>query len=756
MASSSGHKAKAEFSGGWLAPGMGDIDLSELERDPELRRDERQALRAWIDHPIHLEGIREAIPRIWAPLARVHDRQPPGAHGTKKGWQWILRHLYHENCTIWGVPEESWLADFTTNYSASQARPYVFCYAYVLRNYAFSSALVRHVSSTTSARLIFGGAAFDALYVQMEKSLVSLGYNLPSLRQALPTMLATLMLTTRTSDPAAYTEDVLRDLEAGGYGDSVRLNCGKVSRALSLLGYLPEPLRMRHYKRFKDRDTRGIAPEWVALAHQWRDTSTIGATTRQSGHGFILRIGLWLADKHPEVRRPRDWTPGIAAEAIAFVSNMKVGDYALPSAPPLPAHRLGQPLSFNSQCSVIMHLRRFFLDVEIWEWEKLRFNPRYHLATPTRILRQRGVNPRIVDERIWTKLIWASLNLQPEDVKRQRHYPFALVRAVGMVWTHAGLRENEIRRLRVGCSVPQLQEINAEHGESVPANTLTYLTVPPSKTAREFVKPVGFAVHEAIKAWMDERAVQPDLLDAKTGEQVQYLFAHRGKMIGQSFIDGTVIPALCEKAGVPREDSRGKITSHRARASIVTALANSPQGLSLPELMKWVGHRCSRSTMHYLAIRPTRLAATFAQADRTAHMIEVLLDHEAVVNGDAAAGRPYKFYDLGDSFCTNPFWSTCAHRMACARCDFNLPKDSSYAQALETRTSVQRLLETVPLSDDERAAAEGDRNAVDRFIGKLEDKVTLDGRTRREIEATSLVEREAMKPVLQRSLHPSK
>ena len=71
------------------------------------------------------------------------------------------------------------------------------------------------------------------------------------------------------------------------------------------------------------------------------------------------------------------------------------------------------------------------------------------------------------------------------------------------------------------------------------------------------------------------------------------------------------------------------------------------------------------------------------------------------------------------------------------------------------RTSVQRLLETVPLSDDERTAAEGDRNAVDRFIGKLEDKVTLDGRTRREIEATSLVEREAMKPVLQRSSHPS-
>ncbi len=739
MTRSSGYKSKAEFHGGWVTPGMEDIDLSGIDRDPELQRDERQALRAWIDQPTHFAEIRDAIPRVWAPLAAIHDRQPPEKNGTKKGWQWILRHLYREDCTIWGVPDESWLPDFTTNYSASQARPYVFCYAYVLRNYPFSPALVRHVSAKISARLIFGSATFDAVYAQIEDALLSLGYHPPSLRQALPTTLATLMLTTRTSDLAAYTEETLRDLEAGGYGNIVRLNCGKVSRALSLLGYLPEPIRMRYYKRFKDRDTRGIAPDWVALAHRWRDTSTIGAATRQSGHGFVLRIGLWLADKHPKIRRPRDWTPEIAAEAIALVSNMKVGDYALPSAPPVPAHRLGKPLSYNSQCAVIMHLRRFFMDVEIWEWEKLRFNPRYHLTTPTRILRQRGVNPRIVDERVWTKLIWASLNLQPEDVKSKRHYPFALVRAVGVVWTHAGLRENEIRRLRVGCSVPQTEAIETEHGEPVPAGTLTYLTVPPGKTAREFVKPVSIAVHVAIKAWMEERSVQPDLLDAKTGERVQYLFAHRGKMVGQSFIDETVIPALCEKAGVPREDSRGNITSHRARASIVTALANSPQGLSLPELMKWVGHSCSRSTMHYLAIRPTRLAATFAQADRMAHMIEVLLDHEAVVNGDAATGQPYKFYDLGDSFCTNPFWSTCPHRMACARCDFNLPKESSRAQALEARTSVQRLLEEVPLSDDERTAAEGDRDAVDRLIGKLEDQVTLDGRTRREIEAIGAV-----------------
>lgn len=37
------------------------------------------------------------------------------------------------------------------------------------------------------------------------------------------------------------------------------------------------------------------------------------------------------------------------------------------------------------------------------------------------------------------------------------------------------------------------------------------------------------------------------------------------------------------------EDSRGPITSHRSRASVVTALTNVPQGMSLYELSPWSG-----------------------------------------------------------------------------------------------------------------------------------------------------------------------
>jgi hypothetical protein len=41
--------------------------------------------------------------------------------------------------------------------------------------------------------------------------------------------------------------------------------------------------------------------------------------------------------------------------------------------------------------------------------------------------------------------------------------------------------------------------------------------------------------------------------------------------------------------------------------------------------------------------------------------------------------------------------------MACARCDFYTPKDSSKGQLLEAKDNLQRMLATIPLTDEEQA-----------------------------------------------------
>jgi hypothetical protein len=221
--------------------------------------------------------------------------------------------------------------------------------------------------------------------------------------------------------------------------------------------------------------------------------------------------------------------------------------------------------------------------------------------------------------------------------------------------------------------------------KSLPKDAVCLLEVPVQKTGLAFTKPVDRVVGEAITAWERERPDQPALLDRKTTELVQILFGCRGRPIGEGFLNTTLIPAICRKAGVPEHDARGAITSHRARATIATQLSNSKEPLSLLELQAWLGRSLPQSTQYYARITPTRLAKAYADAGyfaRNLRSIEVPIDRHAIVSGAAAQGQPWRFYDLGHGLCTYEFFDQCPHRMACAKCSFYRPKGSSQARQI--------------------------------------------------------------------------
>jgi len=104
-----------------------------------------------------------------------------------------------------------------------------------------------------------------------------------------------------------------------------------------------------------------------------------------------------------------------------------------------------------------------------------------------------------------------------------------------------------------------------------------------------------------------------------------------------------------------------------------------------------------------------------------------------VQGGAAAKGTPWQYFDLGHGYCAYSFFEQCPHRMACARCDFYLPKDSSRAQLLEARNNLQKMLAQIPLTDDERAAVEEGTAAVEKLIKRLRDVPTLAGPTPQEL-----------------------
>jgi Phage integrase family len=390
-----------------------------------------------------------------------------------------------------------------------------------------------------------------------------------------------------------------------------------------------------------------------------------------------------------------------------------------------------------------MATRTFFRDCQEWEWIPRRFDPAGALAVPRSISALIGTNPRVIADEVWAKLLCAGLNLQPADLpgnSADHYYPMPLIRAVTLTWLFSGLRSDELSRLRVGCvrwrhdGTP----ISGDARDVLATDAVCLLDVPVHKTGAAFTKPVDPLLGQAIEAWQAARPRQPATIDRKTGERVDLLFAVRAQPVARTYINQTIIPALCAKAGVPAADVRGKITSHRARSTIASQLYNAKEPMTLFELQAWLGHRTPNTTQHYAKITPNTLSKAYRDAGyfaRNVRTIEVLLDRDAVASGAAASGQPWQHYDLGHGWCSYTFFEQCQHRMACARCDFYAPKDSTRAQLLEANASLQRMLAEIPLTDDEQAAVDDDRAALAQLLDRLADTPTPAGPTPRQIGA---------------------
>lgn len=187
---------------------------------------------------------------------------------------------------------------------------------------------------------------------------------------------------------------------------------------------------------------------------------------------------------------------------------------------------------------------------------------------------------------------------------------------------------------------------------------------------------------------------------------------------------------LCRKAGVLAADVRGNITSHRARSTIASQLYNAKEPMTLLELQAWLGHRSPQSTQYYAKITPNTLSKAYSEAgyfERNVRTIEVLVDRDAITTGAAAGGEPWQYFGLGHGWCTYTFFEQCQHRMACARCDFYTPKGSSKGQLLEAKENLQKMLAAIPLTDDERAAVDDGKAALDQLLERLTDVPTQQG-----------------------------
>ena len=558
-----------------------------------------------------------------------------------------------------------------------------------------------------------------------------------------PRLLAELFLLAGSPELADLTPQVFEQAQQGGMAVRLKRLMSTLTRALAALGKLVTPLPPTARKGTKSvarSVASGVRPEWAEWSLRWYETSTASPNRRHHAYYDLLKIGRWLASQHPELTSPAQWNRQLAAECVAVVDRMVVGQYGDPDQ-----HRRttqGKPLKPTAKDHLLGGLRTFFKDLQEWGWIEHRFDPLRDLATPRAIRALIAPDPRIISDAVWAKLLHAGLNLQAEDLPahewggsppvRTHWYPLEMVRCVALIWLFAGLRSDEILRLRVGCVRWHSEAITPSSVDAGPHSGICLLAVPTNKTSTAFTKPVDPLVGQAISEWEKVRPPQPLALDPKTGEMVPYLLSYRGQRLGSSYLNQRIIPLLCRKAGVPPEDARGRITSHRARATIATQLYNAKTPMTLFELMEWLGHHSPSATQHYAKITPTKLATAYAEADyfkRNLRTIEVLIDREAVLSGAAARGEPWQYYDLGHGYCTYDFFDQCPHRMACAKCSFYLPKEATKALLDEGQANLRRMRQEIRLTDEERAAVEEGIQALDQLTKRLAMVAAPDGRT---------------------------
>ena len=620
-------------------------------------------------------------------------------------------------------------------------RPFLVALAYLLGGFTDFQHLGMF-NRLHLAQLVFGSEPVDAAMTEAAAVLDRWGYRSQarSAGHQLPGVLAQALLinsSPRLQDLSTEAFGRLRGHPAAA-GRQHQTTLFALQKAVAHLGYCQPPVRPG---RNQMPVIEGADPAWAQWVERWHATSALTPRVRAIIRTIMAKAGRWLAAEHPEITGPGQWTRQTCAQWVAAVDRMTVGDYV--QRTDALGGRTGKPVSPRTKAHQLMATRVFFRDCQEWEWIPRLFDPLRALAVPRSVSALIGTDPRVIADDVWAKILHAGLNIEAADLpgtSAGSYYPVELIRALTLTWLFSGLRSDEITRLRTGCIRWQHdgQPIAGDSREILAGDAVCLLDVPVHKTGTAFTKPVDPIVGQAIETWQALRPAQPPRTDRKTGEQADLLFSVRAHPVARAYINRTVIPALCAKAGVPTADVRGNITSHRARSTIASQLYNAKEPMTLFELQAWLGHRTPNTTQHYAKITPNTLTRAYTEAGyfaRNIRTIEVLLDRDAVTSGAAAAGEPWQHYDLGHGYCTYNFFEQCPHRMACARCDFYLPKDSGKAQLLEAKDNLQRMLVSIPLTDDERAAVEDGQTALDTLLTRLAGVATPSGTTPREIDA---------------------
>jgi len=663
-------------------------------------------------------------------------------HRRKIFWDWSQQEWLDTLCPTWAI--------FRTKYAVrnSSIRTSVLDDAYLLGEVTDLCSVGIGLQISEAAKAYFGAELLREQSERVMKALVGKGYadgehNVRLLQQCLS------MLFVFNRSP--YLEDIAEDLLASVAAESRRLRrmCQRITLSLQQLHLLqPQPKPERVVSCSFEQS--GIAPEWYEWCVAWYEQAVdLTPHIRRQYIGSLLVIGRWLSQQAPLVQSPEQWTEDLALRFRTDVCSWTIGAYASQEGRRrIPAGKWGRPLKPQAIACYLCALRRFFSDLTRQPHIvagrpahriTLDFSPKEVLATPQQIRRaQDATAPRDIDLRVWAKLTIAAATLSESDLPQGALYPLSFYRALGLVWVTSARRPNEIARLRLDCVRedwdPAMSDEDGHpverfvtpggnqqgtqepRGEQVPR--ICYLQIPAGKNRGSFWIWLPDYVAEAIKVWKQERPPsQGKLFDQKDREEVEYLFCCRDMRVGWRFINTSLIPALCLRAGVDVEDAKGRITGHRGRSTRLTLLRRN--GVGLDDLAEYAGHANTRTIRRYANQDPLQLHRIIKDADDLSRVIEGVVDMQAAAQGLPAL-RWFIGYDADGEpmFCGNQVYVTCEHRLDCKRCGMFIGGEK--ARLLRQGEQTLPVTSKVPMTPLEKCVVEGDQAGADACRAALQ------------------------------------
>lgn len=353
-------------------------------------------------------GAWENLERLLRP---VHDALDfTGARGwTRTGVVTLLmREMHDRDASFWAWSRDEWLTISTPDSPTfirrhrrnDKHRLNLLALAYLLWDFQDLDAIGRYIPRALAYK-VFGRQDVDDAVDRVCQELFRWGYGRSKGRRKIPHVVCLALLHDRSPLLEELSTPVMAHVRAHVSRNDLEVIAVHVSRALTNLGCIDLPLALERKPR-PDLDyvnrTRGVPAEWLGWCERWRETSTY--TPRVRNQNF----SRWLAAERADLASPAGWTRETAAQWVAAVDRMQVGDWTATYADRRPPRR-DQPLLPRTKAIHLTVARAFFHDCQEWGWIPRRFHPGRAFELPRSVRRQIGPDPRVLPDDLWPKLL---------------------------------------------------------------------------------------------------------------------------------------------------------------------------------------------------------------------------------------------------------------------------------------------------------------------------------------------------------------